>query len=182
MSINLATLCNTRTLTELSGLLHYVNDAIYQKQSSDPQGETVSSIGAHCRHIIEFYQCFFHGLPEESIDYDARQRAPLIEHNRSCALRQLNDICEQLHLLAQSDLSKTLMLKAQIDKDFSVVICETSIVRELVFLQSHSIHHMATISVLLNNYGVVTPKDFGLADATRIFNQKHHQEALDTID
>ena len=172
MSIHLATLSNTRTLNELTQLLKFMSDDIYQKQSVDPQGELVSAIGVHCRHIIEFYHCFFLGLPTETINYDARQRNPEIECSKTVALKQLENICEMLSLLPTVDRPDTLTLKTQVDSDLAAITTKTCVERELVFLQAHSIHHLALISMMLNNYGQSTPEEFGLANSTRIYRKK----------
>ena len=172
MSINLATLCNTRTLTELTQLLKFMSDETYQKQTVNQQGIALSSIGTHCRHVIEFYQCFFQGLQKETIDYDARRRNPQIERSKDHAILQLDSICEMLGMLPTVDTPDTFTLKTQIDSELAAITCETHVVRELVFLQSHSVHHMALISVLLNSYGQSTPNNFGLANSTRIFLKK----------
>ena len=172
MSIHLATLSNIRTLNELTQLLQVMADDIYLKQSVNPQGEPVSAISVHCRHIIEFYHCFFLGLSTETINYDARQRNPEIESSRTVALKQLENLCEMLAALPTVDRPETLTLKTQVDSDLAAITTKTCVERELVSLQAHSVHHLALISIMLNHYGQSTPEEFGLANSTRIHRKK----------
>ena len=47
----------------------------------------------------------------------------------------------------------------------------TSVARELLFLQAHTVHHYAIIAAMARNLGLSTKPDFGLAIATKAFNQ-----------
>ena len=173
MSISLAALCNIRTLDELTDLLGSIEEETYRKQVCNPLKKPLSSVGTHCRHIIEFYQCFFLGLSNHVIDYDARERDVEIERNKVRAIAQLGLIESRLIKLSNKEERGTsLLLNTQVDPHTEVIRTQTNIERELVFLQNHSVHHLALIALLLNHYGQNTPDDFGLANATRIHQLK----------
>ncbi len=167
MSINLATQCNISSLIELVQLLRQMEDDSYRKTTE----HSVSSIGAHCRHIIEFYQCFFQGLTLSAIDYDRRQRDLRIEYSRTVAIEELEHLQRQLGELNDTAIPEHLALNAQIDENLPSVCCSSSVIRELLFLQNHSVHHMALISMLLQRYGKSAPATFGLANSTRIYRK-----------
>ncbi|MGB1272192.1 MAG: hypothetical protein ACPG5T_08965, partial [Endozoicomonas sp.] len=71
---------------------------------------------------------------------------------------------------------KTLSLNARINIKGESITTRSGIIRELLFLQSHSIHHMAMVAVLLNLLGQNPPETFGLANSTRIYRSKPHSE------
>lgn len=169
MSIYLATLSNTNTLKELCQLLQILDDKTYERQNRSLTGEEISSIGVHCRHILEFYQCFFLGLSTGIIDYDSRLRDINVEHCKETALDQLFRTCKNLAELPDCFLPETLTLKAQVDCELAAITSQTCALRELIFLQNHSVHHLALIAALLNSYGLSTPSGFGLANSTHAY-------------
>jgi uncharacterized damage-inducible protein DinB len=59
-----------------------------------------------------------------------------------------------------------LVLESQIDRQGTCVRVRTSLARELVFVLQHTIHHQATVAVLLAGRGVAVPPTFGLAPST----------------
>ena len=58
-----------------------------------------SSIGAHVRHILDRFHCFFAGLAEASIDYDARKRGPKIEQNVEATMFALGSVARRIEQL-----------------------------------------------------------------------------------
>ena len=172
MPLHKAFLSNSVVLSELTNLLGLLPDSIYQRQSLANTGEKVSSIGAHCRHIIEFYQGFLKGTHTGNIDYDNRARNAELEVNRRLAIQEIERVQQQLTgLVEHHSPERQLCLKAQVDFE-SPVMTETNLVRELVFLQTHSVHHQAMIALLMHCFEQSVPKEFGYATSTRINNQK----------
>ena len=172
-------LCNSAVLAELTDLLSSMPDRIYQTLTLPHSQKKVSSIGAHCRHIIEFYQSFLKGSVNGNINYDQRERNVELEINRSLALEEIQNIQQQLsELLNHSSQEESSRLQAQVDPENSVTI-ETSLVRELIFLQAHSVHHQAMIALLMHCFEQAVPEEFGLATSTRVHNQELELQATD---
>src|SRR6185312_11836333 len=73
---------NVRWLRQALRLIDSLDDAAY---ATTPRGLAPHRAGAHLRHIVEFYRCFFDGLGRSHIDYDARRRDHAIEHSRAAA-------------------------------------------------------------------------------------------------
>jgi hypothetical protein len=83
-----------------------------------------SSIGAHVRHVLDSFHCFFEGLADPSIDYGARKRDPQIEKNleaatfvlasvaRSIVHRRESPLCKELTLLKEFVLPARVLLKS----------------------------------------------------------------------
>lgn len=122
------------------------------------------SAGGHLRHIVEHYLSFLQGTETGEIDYEARARDPLIENNPEHAVAQLEAIGERLALV-----SADRMLRVRVEATPEGVAPEwgaSTVVRELEFLLSHTVHHYALIGVICQLSGHVLPKDFGMAPST----------------
>ena len=52
------------------------------------------------------------------------------------------------------------------DQDGTQVTAVTSVGRELAFVMSHTIHHLAVIALLLRDLGIEVPPRFGYAPTT----------------
>ena len=179
MPLKNASLSNIAVLTELTELLTRMSDNVYQKQSLPLSNKPVSSIGAHCRHIIEFYQSFLKGVGDGNINYDDRARDPELEVNRALAIKVIREIREQLNVLLEKHApAEQFHLQAQVDFD-NPVMTKTSLERELVFLQTHSVHHQAMIALLMLCFEQTVPSEFGFATSTRINNKKPETQATD---
>lgn len=174
MSLQSVCQCNEQLLSELIQAIKTLPSTSYQTEISAENSQTFSqTIGAHVRHIIEFYQCFFSGLENKQINYDERRRDAECEVNLASALKILLHITKQLASLAKNPSpSINLTLNACIDTEGYSVSTETSLVRELLFLQSHTTHHMAMISLLFQESGYEPPKDLGVATSTLIYRKQ----------
>jgi uncharacterized damage-inducible protein DinB len=122
-----------------------------------------SSAGGHLRHIIEHYLSFLQGTETGEIDYEARARDPMIEKDPGYASAQLEAIGERLERL-KSD--RELRVRAECAPADTTTWGVSSVVRELEFLLSHTIHHYALIGVICQLGGHQLPKDFGMAPST----------------
>ena len=67
------------TLTAGLALLESVDD---QRYAARPLILETDSAGNHMRHCLEFFECFFAGLGDGSVDYAARKRDSAIARNR----------------------------------------------------------------------------------------------------
>jgi uncharacterized damage-inducible protein DinB len=119
-----------------------------------------STAGGHLRHVIEHYLGFLQGTETGEIDYEARARDPLIETDPRYAMAQMDAISERLARLTDDC---ELKVRAECAPEHWGV---TSMLRELEFLLSHTIHHYALIGVICQLAGHRLPKDFGMAPST----------------
>jgi len=122
-----------------------------------------SSAGGHLRHVIEHYLSFLQGTETGEIDYEARARDPLIEIDPAYAAAQLEAIGDRLERLSAD---RALRVRAECAPTDTTTWGGSSVMRELEFLMSHTIHHYALIGVICQLGGYTLPKDFGMAPST----------------
>lgn len=65
---------------------------------------------------------------------------------------------------------RVVRVKSEISLQKSAsVTLESSLMRELVFVGSHTVHHYALIKVIANDQGLQVSSNFGIAPATASF-------------
>ena len=137
-------------------------------QACEPAFE--STIGAHFRHALEHYCCFFNQLPQNLICYDKRERDQSLETELLYARDTLGLICDELETFDFTAYNGTLLVRDQ----QTLEPVPSSIERELLFLHAHTVHHYALIAAMARSFGVPTAEGFGVAIATL----EHYREAL----
>ena len=168
MSLQSVVSANCHSLLEIKSQLSELPKQLYTLQPE----LTAGSIGVHVRHILEHYQMLFAGLSQGVICYDDRIRSEQIEQSLSTALSTLTGITSHLQTLI-SEGDKTLTLKAVVSGHSAEEVCtETTLVRELMFIHSHTVHHQAIISILLKAESIEVSDDFGVAPATLQFRKQ----------
>lgn len=125
-----------------------------------------SSIGAHMRHCMDHFLCFLRGLDAGEINYDARDRDEALENDREVFQRVVSDVCEALSALDGANLSRPLVMRQIPAPGFEPVFATSTIDRELLFLMSHCIHHVAIAKVLARAWGITMPANLGVAYST----------------
>jgi hypothetical protein len=154
------------TLQQLIDLLLQLDPGIYAQPLPVLSG---SSLSGHVRHITEFYLCLFKGLAGREVDYDARQRNPLLETDNLFAIQLLESIIKEVQTL-QAD--RPLQLRASYDADATLLV-PTTLYRELIYNLEHCIHHLATIRIGISTgttqYNI--PKNFGVAPSSIHYRQ-----------
>jgi len=135
-------------------LIENLTDEIYPK------------VGGHFRHNMDFANSFLNGLETGKIDYAKRERNQLIEQNRSVAIEQIVFLIHRLLNLKDEILTKEIKICSEIDESVWHV---SSVMRELEFLHSHTVHHHAIVAEKLSNLGVKVSDDFGVAPSTLKF-------------
>jgi len=130
-----------------------------------------ASIGGHVRHIIDFYLAFFKGFEQKEIDYDQRERDHNVQTNVFVAQNKIQWICEQL---AQLPKMPECILSVSVTTDAAIECMhgQSTLLRELQFIHSHTTHHMAIISIILRINGIFPDDNFGKAPSTVAFEQK----------
>ena len=129
--------------------------------------------GAHFRHVLDYYDCFFRGIGTGSIDYAQRVRRSEVEHDRQAGVAEMRRIIEALEKLGPDDLDLTLKVRSDSGESW----CGSTLARELRFIAGHTVHHYALIQMILERAGIETDADYGVSRSTQI-----HRAAPDTSD
>ncbi|QNI03890.1 hypothetical protein HXW73_13625 [Halomonas sp. SH5A2] len=167
---------NVQTLAQLAELLGNVSAQDYQR----PLGaKATQSLGKHVRHILEHYQTLLDACTtaptQATFDYEQRQRETALETQPDRAGERIESLQAGLKALCSmsQDTPLTLSYPIKSDQAESAAALPTSLGRELAFLTSHSIHHMALLGLLCEQLGITLPDDFGVHPSTlRYWAQK----------
>lgn len=127
-----------------------------------------SSLGKHIRHVLDHYICFQRDFSKGLIDYDQRQRDCQLEKDKDYMLSRIKQLRQFLLSITSS---------SQVDQPLQVLMCndvdtpsgdttESTLGRELQFLQGHSVHHFALMAAMLRFSGDNVDHDFGIAPST----------------
>lgn len=148
-------------------LLELIDDKTYSKTSGlSPRG----SIGAHLRHCLDFYNIFLSGLESGRIDYNSRQRESRIETDRRHAIHQIHHLIARLRETIHIFRIAPILIATE--DGSSREWCGSSVVRELEFLRSHTIHHYSLMAILLRFEGIEPGEEFGVAPSTLLYWQE----------
>ena len=151
--------CQMLSLREVIELLP---EHTFRSTPSDSSG----SVGEHVRHCLDHVRALMDAAGMEEISYDSRLRGTVVETDPAAAAAEID---RQLHALSDLDaaaLSRPLILCTLMRTGSAPVRVRTTIERELVFVVQHTIHHCATIAVLLERMRVSVPQRFGYAPST----------------
>ncbi|HTE06714.1 MAG TPA: DinB family protein, partial [Planctomycetota bacterium] len=155
---------NIEVLEQTLWLLAALDDAQYAHVE---RRLSSASIGAHVRHNLDHYRLFLAGLGAGLIDYDARDRHTPVESDRGAAAAAVRALVAGLAALPREALGRTVRVRQQGGGEPGRFDgCESRVDRELLFLQSHAVHHHALIAVLARAQGVAIPESFGMAPST----------------
>lgn len=130
------------------------------------------SVGMHLRHILGYYECLLaatlrSGAAVPSVDYDAREREPLLETDRRALLGRIDMLQAGLHQLAQEPgVAGRRVLVRDNGRGLADDAFPSSVARELAFLLSHTVHHFAVAGMILRLRGLELPEGFGVAPST----------------
>jgi len=131
-----------------------------------------STIGAHFRHVLEHYRCFFRQIVSGRFCYDERERDGALERDQAYAEQTI----EQL-ITAFKDLNDAFFEQSfVIEDEQSQGPVTTTLQRELLFLQSHTVHHYAIIAAMTRAFGKQPADDFGIAIATRSHQKRQNND------
>ena len=122
-------------------------------------------IGAHIRHVVEFFRCFLQQGPSGRVDYDARARDQALEGCATTAARAMEEAAERIGAGALAAMPATLVMVESLPGTGPVETPSTP-EREAAFCISHAIHHLALPKTLARRRGVTLPDAFGVAAST----------------
>ena len=151
-------------LAQVADVVRRLSDDAYV--APGPRGVS-GSVGAHVRHCLDHILALEHALVSRQIDYGARPRGGCLETDRCAAVAALDAARARLLTLDDRWLAGLVQVRTQLARNGRTVENRSTIGRELAFVISHTIHHSATINVLLHQHGeVTTPAGFGYAPST----------------
>ncbi|MBZ9539635.1 DinB family protein [Modicisalibacter tunisiensis] len=161
------------TLDQLTGFVSRLTSAQYTALHGADARHT---IGKHVRHILDHYEALLaqEGVaPAPTVDYERRQRDPDVEQRPECALEQLQNLANRLSRLGgQPTATRRVHFAYHVGGQRSLL--PSSLERELAFLTSHAIHHMAIIALLADTQDVEVANTFGVHPSTL----RHWQRAF----
>jgi len=154
---------NHRQLGRLADFLERIDVQAYSH--GDQLG---GSIGGHVRHIIEHYDRLFRGSLDGRVDYSARTRDQALEVDPRLALCRIESLRDGLRPdRFAMPLTRTLMLNSEpVPSAADSAQILSTMGRELMFMASHTVHHMAVIALLARARGTEVEAEFGVADST----------------
>ncbi len=129
-----------------------------------------SSIGEHLRHILDMYLALIRQPQTRVIDYDHRRRGAPVESDLKAGISELQNIHSWLTTLNAVNLDKPVTILSETSVS-TQKICElpSSLRRELLFVASHTIHHLAIIKVIATHANIATGEHLGYAPATATY-------------
>lgn len=155
---------NLQALSQLKHFVAELSPGPY-RQALGNQGR--HTLGKHVRHIIDHYDALLGEgtLPANAtIDYEHRQRDTSLEQSPSRAVQRLAWIERRLQALKREPVHDTTRLAYPAGG--STMDLDSSLGRELAFLTSHTIHHMAIIGLLAESLGIGLSEEFGVHPST----------------
>lgn len=126
-----------------------------------------SSLGAHNRHCIEFFQMLITGNDTGIVSYDNRKHDKEIENDPNYAITCIKQV---ITFLEQVD-DVNLLLEAEYPQSGISTTVPTSLKREIIYNIEHLVHHMALIKIgIRENFpSIVLNPSFGIAQSTIAF-------------
>ncbi|MDO6597141.1 hypothetical protein Q4512_09475 [Oceanihabitans sp. 2_MG-2023] len=145
------------------------SQVLLSKLSNDQLGDIsvppyFSSVGSHIRHILDFYNCIFSEVNRE-IDLTARNRNVDVETCCDTATCYLNTLIEKVSKLKGTEINREVFViddlgmgKTKLNYTFSAILAQAN---------SHTIHHYAIISYILDRIDVeIEDETFGYNPTT----------------
>ncbi|WP_242132927.1 hypothetical protein [Aestuariivivens marinum] len=150
-----------KTLQKSKYLLLNLDDATLDNKSISPY---YSSIGGHVRHILDFYDCILNSNEGHKVDLTARKRSKNVETCCQHAMGYLEHIIVKLE-----NFDRNIEDQVTVNDDLGVGVIEMPYTYAALFAQanSHTIHHYAIISYILDRLNIViNDTDFGYNPTT----------------
>jgi uncharacterized damage-inducible protein DinB len=160
---------NAHAIGQLVGLLDELPEHLYRQCFG---GRKQHVIGKHVRHIIDHYSALLSATfsTVAVLDYENRNRDLTLETDRRAGRKRLSEISRQLRQgFEKPHLNQLAMCH---NSDGQQQLVGSSVDRELVFLASHTVHHMAIIGMLAEQAGMEISADFGVHPSTLRYLEK----------
>jgi len=134
---------------------------------------SLSSIGMHIRHVLEFYICLIEAKQTKTINYDLRKRDLALETSTNKCVFIIDDIIKEVKAFT-TDEELTLIADYSTEQTENAITLKTSLYRELLYNIEHCTHHMAIIKIGLKSLEkeIHINEGFGVASSTIRNNTK----------
>jgi hypothetical protein len=163
---------NLALLDRALAFLDAIDDDAFRLQDRHLQ---LAAPGSHLRHVLDFVRCVVDGIRLGRIDYDQRRRDERVERDRDFARAELATQRRRLAALATLPPTRRVMVRAE-SAEPDAPWSDSTFHRELMFLQSHTIHHFALIALHARRLAIDVGDDFGVAPSTL-----RHQAAMESL-
>ena len=154
----------------LSGLLDDLATVVAsldtEAYTARPVLRASGSIGEHVRHCLDHVASLLTAQPSMPLTYDHRERGTAVERDPADALRRIMRLKAALDRWPTGSLEEPILVRAKTSTSFDEEPMFSSRGREVAFVVSHTIHHQALISVLLELLDQAAPDRFGYAPST----------------
>lgn len=136
------------------------------------------SIGGHLRHIIEHYEALV--LRDTNlIHYDARSRDGLLEESPDEAINHIQKLIQELKKVTLMQIGYPVEVYCAGGQSGEFLFSHASSVgRELCFLNSHCVHHLAIIKPICQKHGIPLDEYFGYAPSTIAYLESQKMEVV----
>jgi uncharacterized damage-inducible protein DinB len=124
------------------------------------------SVGGHVRHCLDHVSALVEAASSGRIDYDNRRRGTAVELCRLAALTEIQRVTRDVRAMTALNLQRPVEVASVLDASGTSVVAPSSVGRELAFVVSHTIHHLAVIALLLRDLSIDVPARFGYAPTT----------------
>lgn len=151
----------TALLEQLRDVVTLLPPSLYLAR---PAARVSGSVGEHVRHCLDHVSALVGAIGGEPLSYDRRRRGTTVEIDPVTAVSEIERLLYQLDRLTVTDRHVTL--SAVVDAGLPALTMQSTIAREIAFVQLHAVHHCAIIAVLLEWQGCRVPDGFGLAPST----------------
>lgn len=157
-------------VTTLVGLLDQLRDLLTLMPASiyraRPARRVSGSVGEHVRHCLDHVAALAACAQDEELTYDHRVRGTSLETEPETALSEIERLVWQINRLDGLPLNASIRLSAMLDTQGWAMVSKSTLAREMAFVVQHTIHHFATMALLLDWQGYPVPAGFGVAPAT----------------
>jgi len=124
------------------------------------------SVGKHVRHVLDHYQQLQLAADSKQLDYRLRMRDQGAQSDPLKAQHWIERLQSWLHTIQADELDK------QLNYQFAEGNTYTSLQRELDFVASHAVHHLALIHALMEPLGYDWPMEAGVHSSTQEYQQQ----------
>lgn len=125
-----------------------------------------SAVGPHLRHCLDHFTLLLDGWKTGAVDYDARARDERAERDPGLAREILRGIARELSAIGPRHLTVEIRVTQSAAPGRPPLASSSRLERELVFLSSHTIHHIAIMVLAARAAGVTVPSDLAVAYST----------------
>lgn len=150
-------------LSQLRDTLTLMPPSVYRAR---PAARVCGSIGEHVRHCLDHVATLVGAAGLDELSYDHRSRGTTLEIDPQTAVTEIERLSRQLALIQPVAFQRSVRIASMVDAYGGSVHARSTLARELAFVIQHTVHHCASIALLLEWQGCSTDANFGVAAST----------------